>query len=756
LRQSDIAFSLALPKIKSLPEAMTLRKKTLLIIGSALIGLLLFLLIVSSSILLKGFIAFESNNIKANVNSTVNILAHELTELGVIAASYAIGDDIYAYMTNSDAAYTASHFTPNTFETLNLNVLVLLNLKGEVQFGRAYNTNQPQLESISPNLKAHLGEQSLFRYHPDTNNQMTGLLLLQKQVLLVASYPILTSLKQGPSRGTLIMGRLLDASAIQKLNDLTQLAINIQPLHHQTFPTTLVQVTEVENQPPVTQILNDNRIAGYTLLKDIYQQPAALLRVEMPRKIYQHGLTSLWYLSGIVLVFAMLLSGLILWLFERLVLARLALLSHEVMQIDTTGNLSTVTVIGQDELSRLAMAINNMLEQADIYHERLRRSEASLAEAQRIAHLGNWDWDIIHNTFHCSDEIYRIFGLRPRSVEPDYELFLTAVHPDDRNLVSSHINKAMSEDQLYSVEHRIMQRNGTIRYIHTRGEKIKDEMGQVIHIIGTVQDITERHLIQQQTLQLLEENRFLVHRMLAIREEEHRKLARELHDEFGQCITAIQADAATIANLAQDTQSPCSGKIIFSTEAIMAVSTRVYNVVHSRMQELHPSSLDQLGLVEALRELVNTWQTRHPQTICTFEANGNLDHQALHRHEVIMISIYRIAQECLTNVRKYAQALQVTITLNADPVTQQLIICIQDDGQGMNLNRRKRGLGLIGMRERVQALDGQWLLESAPGQGVKIVVTIPITEENLYKHARWERKDEEIAKKLLEKYEKLT
>ncbi|NJO15259.1 MAG: PAS domain-containing protein [Thioploca sp.] len=735
---------------------MTLRKKTLLIIGSALVGLLLLLLMVSSTILLKEFIAFENSSIKKNVNSAINILANELTELGIIATSHAIGDDIYAYMVNNDEAYIVSHYTPAIFETLNLNVLILLNLKGEIQFSRAYNTAQHELESISPNLQAHFGEQSLFRYHPDTNNQMTGLLLLQKQVLLVASRPILTSLKQGPSRGTLIMGRFLNALEIQKLNNLTQLTINIQPLHHQTFSTTVTPVTEVKSQPPLVQIMNDNRIAGYTLLKDIYQQPAALLRIEMPREIYQHGLTSLWYLCGIVLIFAVILSGLILWLFERLVLARLALLSHEVMQIDTTGNLSTVTVIGQDELSRLAMAINNMLEQADIYHERLRRSEASLAEAQRIAHLGNWDWDIIHNTFYCSDEIYRIFGLRPRSVEPDYELFLTAVHPDDRNLVSSHINKAMSEDKLYSIEHRIMQRNGTIRYIHTRGEKIKDDTGQVIHIIGTVQDITERHLIQQQTLQLLEENRFLVHRTLAIREEEHRKLARELHDEFGQCITAIQADAATIANLAQDDQSRCSAKIIFSTEAIMAVSTRVYNVVHSRMQELHPSSLDQLGLVDALRELITIWQARHPQTICNFEAEGNLDHPALHKHEVIMISVYRIVQECLTNVRKYAQALQVTIILNADVVTQQLIVGIQDDGQGINLERRKRGLGLIGMRERVQAIDGQWLLESAPGQGVKIVFTIPITEENLYKHARWERRDEEIAKKLLEKYEKLT
>jgi PAS domain S-box-containing protein len=744
-------------QIKPLPNAMTLRKRTLLIIGSALISLLLLLLLVSSTILLKEFIAFENDNIKLKVSSVVNILAHELTELGVIAASYAIGDDIYAYMTNRHEAYVASHFTSPIFTTLNLNVLILLNRQGEIQWSRAYNnTNQPQLEPISPNLKAHFGENSLFRFHPDTNNQMTGLLLLQKQVLLVASHPILTSRKQGPSRGTLIMGRFLNAAEIQKLNDLTQLVINIQPLHHQISPTTLAPITPVDNQPPIVQIVNDNRIAGYTLLKDIYQQPAALLRIEMPRKIYQHGLTSLWYLSGIVLVFAVILSGLILWLFERLVLARLALLSHEVMQIDTTSNLSTVTVIGQDELSRLAMVINNMLEQADIYHERLRRSEASLAEAQRIAHLGNWDWDIIHNTFYCSDEIYRIFGLRPRSVEPDYDLFLTAVHPEDRKLVSTHINKAMSEDKVYSIEHRILQRNGTTRYIHTRGEKIKDNNGQVIHIIGTVQDITERHLIQQQTLQLLDENRFLVHRTLAIREEERRKLARELHDEFGQCITAIQADAATIANLAQG-NPPCAAKIIFSTEAIMAVSTRVYNVVHSRMQELHPSSLDQLGLVEAVRELVTTWQARHPQITCLFEVQGNSDHKALHKHEAIMISVYRIMQECLTNIRKYAQALQVTIILNADSVTEQLIVSIQDDGQGIDLNLPlKRGLGLIGMRERVQALDGQWQLESARGQGVKIIFTIPITEENLYKHTRWERKDEEIAQKLLEKYENLT
>ena len=703
---------------------MTLRTKTVLIIGSALIGLLILLLSVSSTILLKGFTHLENKTIENKVNCVVNALFEELNKLATEAGNYATLDNLHAYMKTHDKAHISKHFIENTFDSLNLNLLVLLDHDGEIVFDQAYDATDHQFKPVTQSFHNSLRSQLY--------DQIAGIMLLPEQVMLVASHPLLTSKNNDDSNhGTLIMGRILNDQKIQKISQLTHLAVSIQRIDKEELPDDVIQEgTSSLTQSTVVQILDKKSIAGYTVIKDIYQQPAVLLQVKMSREIYQQGLTSLWFLSVFVLIFVLIFAGLILWLFENLVLARLALLSREVEQVSTTDEFSTVTVEGNDELTHLASSINEMLKE-------VRKIGDILVEAQRITHLGNWDWDITTNRFYCSDEIYRIFGLRLRARMPHYELFLHYVHPDDRRKVSSVINKAMSEDKPYSIEHRIKQQDGTVRYIHTRGEQLRDRTGQVIHIIGTLQDITERKLAQEQTLRLLEENRFLAHRTLAIKEEESKKLAQELHDEFGQCITAIQADAEAITVLAEEEDNPnprCLEKIVLSADAIVNVSTHMYDVVHTMMRQLRPTSLDDLGLVETLRELVTTWQTRH-KTPCAFKAMGELHHLG----EAINISIYRVVQECLTNVKKYAEASQVKITLNTNPMTQILTLCIQDNGIGMDTQDHKRGLGLIGMRERAQALDGQWQLESMPKQGVKIIFTIPIAEEYLQKHRKWKR-----------------
>ncbi|MCF6158597.1 MAG: PAS domain S-box protein [wastewater metagenome] len=122
----------------------------------------------------------------------------------------------------------------------------------------------------------------------------------------------------------------------------------------------------------------------------------------------------------------------------------------------------------------------------------LRKSEASLANAQRIAHLGNWEWDIVKNTLWWSDEIYRIFGLVPQKFGTTYEAFLNSVHPDDRAFVKRSVNEALFERKPYSIDHRIILPNNEVRIVHEEAEVIFDNSGRAIQMNGTVHDITER------------------------------------------------------------------------------------------------------------------------------------------------------------------------------------------------------------------------------------------------------------------------
>lgn len=135
----------------------------------------------------------------------------------------------------------------------------------------------------------------------------------------------------------------------------------------------------------------------------------------------------------------------------------------------------------------------------------LRESESSLANAQRIARLGNWDWDIVKNTLSWSDEIYRIFGLMPRQFDANYEAFLNSVHPDDRETVQSAVAAALHDRTPYSIEHRIVLPNDDIRFVHERGEVTFDGDGTPLRMTGTVHDITDRkqaeaHLVQVQKM----------------------------------------------------------------------------------------------------------------------------------------------------------------------------------------------------------------------------------------------------------------
>lgn len=121
----------------------------------------------------------------------------------------------------------------------------------------------------------------------------------------------------------------------------------------------------------------------------------------------------------------------------------------------------------------------------------LRKSESRLANAQRIASLGNWDWDIGTNELHWSDEIYRIFGVAPREFGATYDAFLNYVHPDDRDKVITAVNEALYDKKPYSIDHMIVLHDGTGKTVHEEGEVVYDD-GKPLRMTGTVLDITER------------------------------------------------------------------------------------------------------------------------------------------------------------------------------------------------------------------------------------------------------------------------
>ncbi len=165
-----------------------------------------------------------------------------------------------------------------------------------------------------------------------------------------------------------------------------------------------------------------------------------------------------------------------------------------------------------------------------------------------------------------------------------------------------------------------------------------------------------------------------------------------------------------------------------SAQTIVKFSNHMFDVANNMIRRLRPAALDELGLVVALQNMVDDWNERHEDLFCRFNHEGKFNDL----EEKININLYRIVQESLTNIDKHANATEVDIQLissradNIRNIPNQIYLTIQDDGIGFDLNSITTGMGLLGMRERVEALEGEFAVQSAINEGVKLKITIPI------------------------------
>jgi len=216
--------------------------------------------------------------------------------------------------------------------------------------------------------------------------------------------------------------------------------------------------------------------------------------------------------------------------------------------------------------------------------------------------------------------------------------------------------------------------------------------------------------------QSIRNNHRLTQQIIHLQEEERKKLARDLHDEIGQYLTAVHVDASALVaakklSVARE-----------SAQAIAQITRQMMVTIQDILARLRPRVLDELGLSLALAELIHHWHDRN-RGIMVVNAISN--HLSQH-DESVSVTVYRILQECLTNISKHAAATRVTIEVTEGE--QGLYLLVEDDGRGFDTSVQSRGYGLAGMQERVEGLMGSMKISSAPGQGTRIEVRFHTTE----------------------------
>lgn len=473
--------------------------------------------------------------------------------------------------------------------------------------------------------------------------------------------------------------------------------------------------------------------------------------------------------------------------------------------------------------------------------EKLKKSEARLLYAQRVGHIGSWDWDIQSNDLFWSEESKNIFGITPDD-QITVKAFLESIEPSDIEFVKKSIDDALMQKKPYNIEMRLIRPDGLKRVIHTVAEISFNESGKPIRMFGTMQDITERKKAEAEinfqanmldiigqavtatdlegkiiywnkaaeiiygwtavevvyknnidiiasgesdgqakemlnrlkerfawsgdfivkrkngnifpvfittsplyndnneligviatseditertnNLKLIEDSRkqlrALSLKIEDLREEERTAIARELHDELGQLLTAIKIDLQTIANhppKKSDTAKHIKPVVGLVEESIVSI--------RKLSSDLRPTILDHLGLVSAMQWYI-TEQKKRLKTDITFKIPRDIGKISKKK----TIPVFRVFQELLTNIARHALASKVKIMIEVVDTTMKLVV--SDNGVGMKTDSVDdiKSLGILGMKERLNAIGGSLNYLNTPGSGTTAEVLVPLIHIN--------------------------
>lgn len=375
----------------------------------------------------------------------------------------------------------------------------------------------------------------------------------------------------------------------------------------------------------------------------------------------------------------------------------------------------------KDRLQRLPGAIKSVVAKHTLEKERQQflekviANEALMREAERIAHFGSWKYIVADKMISFSREMYVLLDYPDTNMNPTLKAFFSKIHPGDKRRLSKVINDIKrGTQQHFKNTFRLIDRHKKVKYVNSEIVVTRDSLHRIVEMTGFCQDVTELKTREIKLRTFSGKLRELTAHLQNVREDERAAIAREIHDALGQLLTALKIDIVWLfrkMNLQESMMQLKSQQIVEHIDLTI-------NSVRKIATELRPEILDNLGLAEALKWQGEQFASRTSipvKFICS---------ETLPDTSKFGIAFFRIFQESLTNIARHAEASHIVASLVYK--RRQLTLKIEDNGKGFDpeMIQHKKTLGLLGMRERIQMLGGNYELHSAQGKGTTLIVSL--------------------------------
>jgi len=726
---------------------MTLRRKALFIIILTLISLIGILYAVSRFVFIEGLLEIERHDTHQKVEQALAALSHTLSQLEADTVDRAAWDDTYAFIESESNEYIQSNLTDETFVNLRLNVMVFIHSSGRVVFDKAFDLHNEEEIAISQGVTQYLSTTGLLLGHPGTESSPLGIILLDEGPMSIVSQPILTSDYEGPARGTLIFGRYLDSAEIDRLTQITTFPLTIRPISDiqmQTdFQKALASLSEEE--PIFVQALNTQNIAGYTLIRDVYGDSSLVLRVDVPRDIYNRGQTTVYQYVLSALAVSLVVAVMAMVFMERQILSRFTSLIKGVNHIATSGDVSArISMTGGDELALVASTIDGMLGALQESEGELRESESRyrlLAENVTDV-IFTMDMNLRYN--YVSPSVTSLVGY---SVEEFMARTLEeSLTPASFEAVTKSFEEELAIEETeqkdisrsWTMELELRRKDGSTVWVEAIMTFLRDQDDQAIGILGVSRDIAERKEAREKLEELYEHEKDL---RLELENEMQKRVefTRALVHELKTPITPVLAASELLLEEVKDER--ILGLVQSIDRSASNLNQRIDELLDLArgeldMLKLQPESVDPIQLLQEIGYEMIPVTLRNKQSLI-LELPPSLPAIWVDRKR-----IQQVVLNILSNASKFTPA-GGGITLRAREEGANLIVEVQDTGPGISKKDQERlfdpyhrlegdrerlsglGLGLALARSLVELHGGQIWVKSKKGEGSTFGFSVP-------------------------------
>ncbi|MGN6652299.1 PAS domain-containing protein [Trinickia sp.] len=348
----------------------------------------------------------------------------------------------------------------------------------------------------------------------------------------------------------------------------------------------------------------------------------------------------------------------------------------------------------------------------------LAASEERFQLAVTGASAGLWDWDPRTDELYLSPHFREIVGHHEDELPSQMRAHLEIIHGDDVERVMRALRAHTQDRHPYDIEYRVRTRAGEYRWIQSRAQALWDASGTAYRMVGWILDVTERRRADEALRQSTEELQRLSANIQHIREEEKTRIARELHDDLGQLLTALKID---MIHFEQAIEGTIDESAAGALRNVYGLIDQLVGSVRRIAADLRPVMLDDLGPIPAIDWFIHEFSARHGIAV-----NAHLDINEVAFNRDSGTEVFRMVQEGLTNIARHSGASEAEIEIARDEPF--CLVKIRDNGRGAlpDARRNRKSFGLLGMRERAARLGGELSVATAPGEGFALTVRLPL------------------------------